>query len=348
MARLQPRNILICFDAFGTLIKPRRAVPTQYGEVARELGLSGFMDADIRNSFKVEFPQIMKEYPYYGRNSRMSAEEWWTNLIHRVFNPLVREEDHQIISEHLAPRLLRRFSSAEGYAFVDDEIGPLLRELRHLRRQQTGHRSGGPPAYRVAVGVLTNSDDRIPGVLTSLGLDVGPLRRGSRLPRTDGLADLSPPPPRGGFAEAQQHDIDFCCTSRDVGYDKPNPAMFRTARALANASIGAPEEEHVGPDWSRGRALWPRRGGTAWTSILVGDDYKKDVCGAVGSGWHAVLVGGERDGEDVPSLPDFTTSASSIQDLVFCRGQGFGAESAATALRWLCEQLAKYQRPLGA
>ncbi|KAL8391497.1 hypothetical protein RB595_010207 [Gaeumannomyces hyphopodioides] len=261
-----------------------------------------------------------------------------------TFIPLVRKEDHQTISDHLAPLLLRRFSSGEGYGFVDDEIGSLLRELRLLRQQQA-HRSG-PPPYRVAVGVVTNSDDRIPGVLSSLGLDVGPLRWGWRLPPTGDLTDSSSPS-SGGFAEAQ-YDIDFCCMSRDVGHDKPNPAMFRAARSLANASIGVADEACVGPDWSRRRPMWPPYPETEWTSVLIGDDYEKDVGGALGSGWHAVLVGSERVGGEVPSLPEFTTSVSSMQDLVFSKGRGFSAESAGTVLRWLCEQLARYQRPFGA
>lgn len=46
------RNLLICFDAFGTLFVPRRPVHQQYGEVAKALGMSGFSDEDIAKTLK--------------------------------------------------------------------------------------------------------------------------------------------------------------------------------------------------------------------------------------------------------------------------------------------------------
>ena len=49
---MSKRNLLICFDAFGTLFKPKRPIQQQYGEVARSLGLGGFSDEDVNSSFK--------------------------------------------------------------------------------------------------------------------------------------------------------------------------------------------------------------------------------------------------------------------------------------------------------
>lgn len=49
---MSKRNLLICFDAFGTLYTPKRPVAEQYGEVARSLGLGGFSDEDVTKSFK--------------------------------------------------------------------------------------------------------------------------------------------------------------------------------------------------------------------------------------------------------------------------------------------------------
>lgn len=46
------RNLLICFDAFGTLFKPKRPIAQQYGEVARSLGLGGFSDEELQSSFR--------------------------------------------------------------------------------------------------------------------------------------------------------------------------------------------------------------------------------------------------------------------------------------------------------
>ena len=73
---MSKRNLLICFDAFGTLFAPKRPIAQQYGtaelysgtyardqlltasitgEVARSFGLSGFTDTDVANSFKQAF-----------------------------------------------------------------------------------------------------------------------------------------------------------------------------------------------------------------------------------------------------------------------------------------------------
>lgn len=49
---MSKKNLLICFDAFGTLFTPRKPVAQQYSEVARSFGLSGFTDDEIAKSFK--------------------------------------------------------------------------------------------------------------------------------------------------------------------------------------------------------------------------------------------------------------------------------------------------------
>ena len=46
------RNLLICFDAFGTLFTPKRAVHLQYEEVARSLGMGPFREESVKSSFK--------------------------------------------------------------------------------------------------------------------------------------------------------------------------------------------------------------------------------------------------------------------------------------------------------
>lgn len=48
---LHKRNLLLAFDAFGTLFTPRKPIAVLYGEVARRHGLSGFSDDDLKTSF---------------------------------------------------------------------------------------------------------------------------------------------------------------------------------------------------------------------------------------------------------------------------------------------------------
>ena len=49
---MSKRNLLICFDAFGTLFTPKRSIAQQYGDVARSFGLEGFGDEEIGGSFR--------------------------------------------------------------------------------------------------------------------------------------------------------------------------------------------------------------------------------------------------------------------------------------------------------
>jgi hypothetical protein len=55
----RPRNLLLCFDAFGTLFKPRYPIEQQYGDVARSLGLGPFTNEDVAKYFKAgEFNHV--------------------------------------------------------------------------------------------------------------------------------------------------------------------------------------------------------------------------------------------------------------------------------------------------
>jgi len=81
------RNLLICFDAFGTLFKPKRPVEEQYAAVAHKFGLglnsdgtTQFDSADVRASFRKAFKDSAREFPNYGRAVGMGATVWWTQV----------------------------------------------------------------------------------------------------------------------------------------------------------------------------------------------------------------------------------------------------------------------------
>jgi hypothetical protein len=126
-------------------------------------------------------------------------------------------------------------------------------------------------------GIITNSDDRVPGILSSLGLRVSPRRFGSE-PTTKAVSD-------------EASDIDFSIMSYDVGYEKPDQRIFRAAEDMALQAVAdAPE----GP-WEN----------AVWDSLYIGDDYARDVGGALNSGWKVVLLGPEGasgDGENLERL----------------------------------------------
>ncbi|KAK5131103.1 hypothetical protein LTR08_001321 [Meristemomyces frigidus] len=245
------RNLLICFDAFGTLFMPKRPIAQQYGEVARSLfGLGGFTDEQLADSFKKAFKQQAKQHPNFGKANGMNPERWWTNIIHNTFRPLVGAE--QRIHEDLAPKLLHRFGSEEGY-----DLMPGVR----LLLQGLKDRSANRQAHTV-VGVVTNSDNRVPGILSSFGLSVSPLRYGDK--------------PLGRNSVATRYDIDFTVMSYDAGHEKPDKRIFAAAEEMLQLLPVATETDL-----------------NSWDLLHVGDEYEKDVVGAKNARWYAVLVNGE-------------------------------------------------------
>lgn len=117
---------------------------------------------------------------------------------------------------------------------------------------------------RVVVGIITNSDDRVPDILTSLGVKMSPLRFAQGKREAD---------------DGSMHwDVDFAVMSYDVGFEKPDRRIFDAACEMLT-NLAAPknaEESDVDLD--------------SWEKVYVGDEYAKDVVGANSAGWNAVLI----------------------------------------------------------
>ena len=47
------KNLLITFDALGTIYRPRRPIAVQYGEVAADLGFPPVAEMDLHRSFRI-------------------------------------------------------------------------------------------------------------------------------------------------------------------------------------------------------------------------------------------------------------------------------------------------------
>ncbi|CAK7272926.1 hypothetical protein SEPCBS119000_005381 [Sporothrix epigloea] len=261
------RNLLLAFDAFGTLFRIKEPIERQYGDVARQhfpgLLAPSVDDAQLRASFRTAFKAQARAHPLYGHqpNGRgMGATAWWTQVIHNTFQPLLR--NGATPPPELATELLARFASSQGYT-MDPRLPGLLRDIRDRRLA----------AYeRVVVGVITNSDDRVPGILASFGVRVSPLRY-SRSPSTDGKRTK---PSATVEAPPLAYDIDFICMSYDVGAEKPDPAIFRAAESLVPAAVQG--EQTAGSDLDD------------WDKVYVGDEASKDVAGAEAAGWYPVLL----------------------------------------------------------
>lgn len=306
-------GLLLCFDAFGTLFRPKRSIAQQYGEVARQCGVAGFSDDELQSSLRAAIKDEGKQNPNYGRASGLGATRWWTNVrfelsnrlhsnnrhilygmlqheysvhqlnllqvIHKTFTPLISND--QILPMDLAPKLLHRFSSNEGYD-AEPNLISTLKALKH-RNPQGGF-------DRIVIGVVTNSDDRVPSILSSFGVNVSPLRYGAKVD-TSVLAE-------------QDYDIDFHCMSYDVGVEKPDRLIFNAAELMLAQIIAVRD----GKSPAEAKADI----GT-WRKVYVGDEYAKDIVGAVNAGWNPVLLDAGEHSADVLKLED--CPAKTLDDL---------------------------------
>lgn len=202
----------------------------------------------------------------------MSVHEYWRQhaemmvsvpkVITKTFTPLLSTADcHEL--ENIVPALLERFSSSDGYVLHPDARS-LLRSLRESRSDLLGMapRSEASNLNRTVVGVISNSDPRVPNILQSFGLKVGPLHAKSPEAYTSGHENF---------------DLEFTVLSYDAGFAKPDPGIFQAAEGLVRRSL-LPENETD----------------DLLVKLYVGDEFEKDGIAAVKAGWNAVIV--DREG----------------------------------------------------
>lgn len=149
-----PKPILLSFDAFGTLYRPKKPVAEQYHEISsKEFGIKTSL-----KSITTRFPQIYKElqgeYPNYGKDSVTitNCDEWWLELIIRLFDIPHYKDDE--MSSKLCNRLLNHFTGSDAYELFDDVI-PALEQL-HQRD--------------IRLIISSNSDHRLLEIVKNLGL----------------------------------------------------------------------------------------------------------------------------------------------------------------------------------
>lgn len=138
---------------------------------------------------------------------------------------------------------------------------------------------------KIVVGIITNSDDRVPGVLESFGLKIGPRRVGTKDHRR---------------REASlEDDVSFVVLSYDVGVEKPDRRIF-------DAAIDMLEDTLAGND--EGLTM------DSFEKIYVGDDVEKDYDGARAAGWNSLWLNRESHAEDhaVESNRDVIRSLSEL------------------------------------
>lgn len=84
------RNLLLCFDAFGTLFQPNTPIPRAYAQTAIKHGVkcdTNDPEADVGKEFKRAFKEASKQNPNYGKAAGLGAEKWWRNVRPATYIP---------------------------------------------------------------------------------------------------------------------------------------------------------------------------------------------------------------------------------------------------------------------
>ena len=77
------KNLLLCFDAFGTLFTPSVPIPIAYARAAKRHGIQcGDTDKakKVGARFKDSFKSESQKNPNYGKANGLGAEKWWANV----------------------------------------------------------------------------------------------------------------------------------------------------------------------------------------------------------------------------------------------------------------------------
>jgi FMN phosphatase YigB (HAD superfamily) len=196
----------------------------------------------------------------------MGAQTWWKEVIHNTLSPFLKPG--QQFPRGLVEELLNKYSSSEGYTLYGD-VRPFFDSLK----------SAGGEAWkyeRVVVGVVTNSDDRVPGILKSFGLRIGKRRFAaeegiSKKEEEKGLIR------EAGTDAGREEDVNFICLSYDVGFEKPDRRIFDAAISML------PSECNIND----------------FDKLYVGDELEKDYLGAKAAGWDSVLLKREWNEEGI-------------------------------------------------
>ena len=195
--------------------------------------------------------------------------------------PYAASED---MPRELVPSLMFYFSSSQGYMLYPDveSTFQLLRKLKVAAQDESS-------SMDVSVGVISNSDDRVLPVLSSLGLStIIPAGAAGTLNRSND------PSLKPGDRTA---DVDFIALSYDIGFEKPSREIFDAAKSLGNIhNVQARQEK----------------------CIHIGDDLEEDFKGAERAGWKGIFLdrkgwpqGGENRISDLTELEPFLDNSFS-------------------------------------
>ncbi|KAJ5362432.1 hypothetical protein N7541_003276 [Penicillium brevicompactum] len=312
-ASTNPRTLLLTLDAFGTLFYPNPPVPEQYATVAHEFGLSrsAFTPEKLEAAFKDVYQAHAKLWPNYGRADVLRGKyggprQWWEEVVRESFARVLVPKNSQSsqgpndnfeLPVGMMDVLINRFAGEGGYALFDD-VAPFFARMREIKRSPTRQFD------RILLGIVSNSDDRVPAVLKALGLRVGNMRADQDLSslelpgfETRGGSDVHTSNLKG----PQDVDLDLVITSYEAGEGKPSRMIFDVAKRQAQLLAS----NHVYRDGSTDAVVNKT---DDWICVHVGDEYEKDYRAALDAGWESYLIprgnGRECSAKTIASLLD--------------------------------------------
>lgn len=140
--RISMKLAAVTFDVGGTLIQPWPSVGHIYAEVAARHGVKNIPGELLDARFKAAW-HAQKDFTY--------TREAWAELVDRIFLGLCANSP----SKTFFPNLYEHFAQPEAWRIFDDVV-PTLEELA---------------TKGVRLGVISNWDERLGGLLRRLKLD---------------------------------------------------------------------------------------------------------------------------------------------------------------------------------
>ncbi|CAD7003597.1 rhythmically expressed gene 2 protein [Ceratitis capitata] len=228
---------LITFDVTDTLLQYRTRPGKQYGEIGALFGVLCDNNELVQN-YKANWYMMNRKYPNFGRNSRISWQQWWHQLIGNTFTDSgssIPDEKLANLSNHLIELYKTSLCWQNCNGSVD-----LLNYLRLQQQLATNHNDAEVDDNRtrhkssIALGVISNFDPRLDTLLRNLKI---------------------------------KHYFDFTLNSYDCNVEKPNPEIFHLAMRMSELENLMPEEcLHIG-DGPTTDYLAAKNVG--WNSVLI-------------------------------------------------------------------------------
>uniref|UniRef100_A0A034W200 Rhythmically expressed 2 protein n=1 Tax=Bactrocera dorsalis TaxID=27457 RepID=A0A034W200_BACDO len=208
---------LITFDVTNTLLQFRGSPGKQYGEIGALFGVL-CDNAELAQNFKANWNIMNRKYPNFGRNSRISWQQWWHQLIGNTFSDsgsLIPEEKLSSLANHL----LELYKTSLCWQHCNGSVD-LLNYLRLQQQLAANHHDNdvddnhSSHKSQIALGVISNFDPRLDTLLRNMKI---------------------------------KHYFDFTINSYDSNVEKPSPEIFDLAMKFSNLENLKPEEcLHIG------------------------------------------------------------------------------------------------------